>query len=187
MNTSARSILSLSWQSVAYGIGNIGSRIIVYLMLPLLTRYMTREDLGAVSIITALYALLNTLTNAGLPSATFRYYSDPPTRQNQRLTLGTSQLLFFIYAAVPAAVIISFPKPIAAALLGSDRFAAALQLAAGFLIADSMNFFGTVILRTQIRPLMSSLQGVLLVACETGMAVFFVVFRHMGVTGYWLG
>jgi len=50
-----------------------------------------------------------------------------------------------------------------------------------------MNFFGTIVLRIQVRPLMASVQGIVLVVCETGMAIFFVVFRHMGVAGYWLG
>lgn len=187
MNASARSILSLSWQSVAYGLGVVGSRIIVYLMLPVLTRYMSRVDYGAVSVITALYAFLNTLTNAGLPSATFRFYNDNSDKESQRLTLGASQFLFFCYAAIPAAVIIIFPDAISASLLGSADYALALQFAAAFLVADSMNFFGTIILRIQVRPLMASVQGIVLVACETGMAIFFVVFRHMGVAGYWLG
>ena len=153
MNSSARSILSLSWQSVAYGIGVVGSQVIVYLMLPLLTHYMSREDYGAVSVITALYAFLNTLTNAGLPSATFRFYNDNPSDESQRLTLGASLLLFFLFAAIPALGIVAFPKPISVLLLGSTQFAVALQLAAGFLILDTMNFFGTIIRRHVVRPL----------------------------------
>ncbi len=187
MNSSARSILSLSWQSLAYGIGLIGSQIIVYFMLPILTHYMPRADYGAVSVITSLYAFLNTLTNAGLPSATFRYYNEDPSEENHRLTLGASQFLFFLFAAVPAAAIVIFARPISSLLLGSGQYALALQLAAGFLIADSLNFFGTIILRIQVRPLVASLQGMILVLCETGMAVLFVVVYHLSVAGYWLG
>lgn len=187
MNRSTRAILSLSWQSLAYGVGVIGSQVVLYLMVPLLTRYMPKEEYGAVSVIMALYAFLNTLTNAGLPAATFRLYNDGPEEERKRVTLGSSQLLFFLFAAIPAAAIVLFAKPLSTLLLGSDRYALALQFAAGFLVLDTMNFFGTIILRVQVRPLVASIQSIILVTCETGLAVLFVVVYRMGVVGYWLG
>ena len=187
MNKSLRAILALSWQSAAYGVGVIGSQLIVYLMLPFLTRYMPKEEYGAVSVIAALYAFLNTLTNAGLPPATLRFYNDGQEDADKRLTLGSSQLLFFLYAAIPAIVIVLFSKPISWILLGSERYGLALQLAACFLILDSLNFYGTLILRIQVRPLIASIQNIILIASEIGMAILFVIIFRMGTAGYWLG
>jgi len=186
-NKSLRAILSLSWQSIAYGVGTLGSQLIVYVMLPFLTRYMSQEEYGVVTVVTALYAFLNMLTNAGLPFATFRYYNESKDEADQRLTLGSSQLLFFLFAFVPAVVILLFSKPVSALLLGSEQHALMLQLAAWYLVVDSMNTYGTVILRIEVRPIVASIHSILLITCRTGLALLFVISYDMGGAGYWLG
>jgi O-antigen/teichoic acid export membrane protein len=187
MNRSLRALLSLSWQSLAYGIGVLGSQLIIYLMLPFLTRYMPQEEYGVISVIISLYAFLNMLTNAGLPPATFRFYNDTTDEQDRRFTLGSSQFLFFLFAIIPATVVLLYSKPISTLLLGADRYALALQLAACFLIVDTLNIFGGVILRIQVRPLLSSIHSIITIGCEMGMAILFVTVYNMGVVGYWLG
>lgn len=187
MNKSLRAILSLSWQSIAYGIGILGSQLIIYVTLPFLTRYMPQEEYGVISIITALYALLNTLTNAGLPAATYRFYNDSQDEQDRRLVLGGSQLLFLLFAAVPALAILIFPRATSLLILGSDQFAPVLQVVAGFLIFDTFDTYGTVILRIQVRPLVSSAHSLILITCKMGLSLLFVIQYDMGAFGYWLG
>ena len=89
--------MSLSWQSVAYGIGTLGSQLLIYFMLPFLTRYMTQEEYGVVSVIVAMHAFLNMLTNAGLPQATFQYFNKNQDEKEQQITISSSQFLFFLY------------------------------------------------------------------------------------------
>ena len=187
MNKSLRALLSLSWQSVAYGIGILGSQLIIYVTLPFLTRYMPREEYGVISVITALYALLNTLTNAGLPAATYRFYSDAPSDQDKRFVLGGSQLLFLSFSAIPAAAILIFPAGVSTLLLGSDQYARVLQVVAGLLIVDTFDTYGTVILRIETRALTSSIHSIILIATKTALALLFVIQYDMGVFGYWLG
>ena len=92
MNKSLRSLLSLSGQTVAYGVGFYSKQIAVYLTLPLLTSLMTQEEYGIVSIVTSFYLVLNTLTNIGLPLATFRLYNDSDEEDHQQNILGSSQV-----------------------------------------------------------------------------------------------
>ena len=155
MNRSLSAIFSLGWQSIAYGIGTIGSRVVVYFLLPILTHHMPQDGYGAISVITTIYTFLNIFTFAGLPAATFRFYNDRQDDTSQKLILGTSQLLFFLFAIIPAIGIIFFPRPISMLLLGSEQYSLALQFMAGFLVVDTMNMYGNVILRIQVRPLLS--------------------------------
>lgn len=187
MSKSRKAILTLSWHSVAYGVGVLGSQLIVYILLPFLTRYMPREEYGVVSVMTALYAFLNMLTNAGLPSATFRFFNNTEEENDRRLTLGGSQLLFFLFAAIPSFLIVLFPKPVSMLLLDTDQYTLALQLLAGYLIVDSMNTYGGIILRIQTRALTSSFHSIFLLASKIGLALLFVIGYDMGVAGYWLG
>lgn len=186
-NPSLRALLSLSWQSVAYGIGIFGSQAIMLVMTPLFTHNMAQQEYGAISVITVIYAFINTFTNAGLPSATFRLFNDSSDEQNQRQVIGASQFLFFTFAFIPAIFILVFARDLSQILLKTDRFALSLQIAAVYLIFDTMNTFGTIMLRIQVRPLASSIHSVIMIACKTGIAVLMVMYWDMGVNGYWLG
>ncbi len=172
---------------MAYGIGILGSQLIIYVMLPFLTRYMPQEEYGVVSVITAMYAFLNNLTNAGLPSATFRYFNAGQDANDQRITIGAAQFLFFIFAFLPAMGILLFPKPISTLLLGSGQYALVFQTVACFLVVSSMNTFGSVILRIRVRPFASSIHDIILITCKTGLTLLLVIAYDQGVLGYWLG
>lgn len=187
MNLSLRTILSLSWQSVAYGVGVVGSQVVVYLMLPVLTHNMSKEEYGAIPVILALFGFLNMLTNAGLPSATFQFYNNTEDEKERQLTLGGSQFLFFIFATIPAILMVLYARQISTLLLGSEEYALALKLVACYLVTDTMNTFGEIILRIQVRPLISSIHSIFMMGCQMGLSILFVVRYKMGVTGYWLG
>lgn len=172
---------------MAYGIGIFGSQLIIYVMLPFLTLYMPQEEYGVVSVITAIYAFLNNLTNAGLPAATFRYYHTGEGASDQRTTIGASQFLFFLFAFLPATGVLFFPESVSALLLGSGQYALVLQVVACFLVINSMNTFGSVILRIRVRPFVSSIHNIILIACKTGITLLFVIAYARGILGYWLG
>ncbi len=182
-----RAILTLSWHSVAYGVGILGAGLVVYILLPFLTHYMPREEYGVVSVVTSLYAFLNVLTNAGLPSATYRYFNNSEAEEDRRSVLGASQFLFFLFAALPAVGILFYSKPLSMILLSTEQYSGVFQVVAGYLVINSMNNFGTIILRIEVRPLVSSLYSILSVICNIGFALLFVITYHLGVLGYWLG
>jgi hypothetical protein len=57
-------IKTLAGQSAVYGLGGVVSRVLAVLLLPLYTRYLTRDDLGAVGVVVALSAVLVIVLNA---------------------------------------------------------------------------------------------------------------------------
>jgi O-antigen/teichoic acid export membrane protein len=56
-----------------------------------------------------------------------------------------------------------------------------------FLIVDTLNTFGTIILRIDVRAFVSSIHSIILIACKAGLALLFVIRYDLGVLGYWLG
>jgi len=187
MNKSLRSLLSLSGQSVAYGVGFYSKQIVVYLTLPLLTSLMTQEEFGIVSIVTPFYLVLNTLTNVGLPLATFRLYNDSDEEDHQQNILGSSQALFFVLAVLTALILVLFSKVISYALLGSEGYALVIQIIAILLVFETMNYYGTILLRLHVRPGALGIHSVVYVVSQMGLAITFIKFLELGIVGYWLG
>ena len=71
MLTLGAQLRRLGRHSAVYGLGGIVSRVLAVFLLPLYTRYLDREDLGAVGLIVALSAVLVTVLRLGLSSAAY--------------------------------------------------------------------------------------------------------------------
>ena len=86
MTSLAAQMRRLGKHSAVYGLGGIVSRVIAVFLLPVYTRYLDREDFGAVGLLVALSAVLVTILRLGISIAFFRFYFDskdaaqPPAR-----------------------------------------------------------------------------------------------------------
>ncbi|MBD0329323.1 MAG: lipopolysaccharide biosynthesis protein [Thermoleophilia bacterium] len=67
-------IKELLRHSAVYGFGTLVARVLGVLMLPLYTRYLTREDYGQIEVLIALTAVLTTVAQLGMKGAFFRFY-----------------------------------------------------------------------------------------------------------------
>src|ERR1051325_6737337 len=79
----ARQLWRLGKHSAIYGRGAVVSRLIGVLLLPVVTRYLDRSDLGAVDTLVALSIVLVIVLRAGVSMAFFRFLcgaSDPAGR-----------------------------------------------------------------------------------------------------------
>jgi O-antigen/teichoic acid export membrane protein len=182
-----KNLASLSWQSVMYGAGIFGRQIVVYLALPLFTRFMPQEEFGVVSVVASSLAFLNTLTNAGLPSATFRMYNDTDDPNIQDIALGTSQVLILILSLLMATVVIVFSEPISMLLFNDSSYQSIILMAGILLFIERMIYFGNLILRIQVRPLASSLHSMFLIIVQLGISLVLVTYYNLGADGYWAG
>jgi O-antigen/teichoic acid export membrane protein len=187
MNRSLKSLISLTSQSVVYGIGFFGRQLVVYLTLPLITNLVPRGDFGIISIVTSFYTVINTLTNVGLPSATFRYYNDDIDVDKRRKVIGTSQALFFFLALILALLIIFFAGTTSQMLLGDSKYSLVIQIVALLLVIETMNYYGTILLRLHNRPGAVGIHSLVSVIGQMGLAIIFIKFLDWGVIGYWAG
>jgi O-antigen/teichoic acid export membrane protein len=186
-STSTKPLLALSWQSLGYGLGLFGRQVIVYLSLPLFTNFMTRTEFGVVSAMTAFLAFIDTLSNAGLPAATYRLYNDSDDAQIRQKTLGSSLLLFIVYAFAVAVIVLIAAEPISEWLLSDTTYINIIRIVAVLLIIVTLMQFGYIILRIQVRPLANSLQQLLQIISQLGFSILLVLALGLGATGYWLG
>ena len=90
MTSLAVQMRRLGKHSAVYGLGGIVSRVIAVFLLPIYTRYLDREDLGAVGLVVALSAVLVTILRLGISSAFFRFYFDSKDAAHRLLVVRTS-------------------------------------------------------------------------------------------------
>ena len=119
MTSLAVQMRRLGKHSAVYGLGGIVSRVIAVFLLPVYTRYLDREDLGAVGLVVALSAVLVTILRLGISSAFFRFYFDSKDAAHRLLVVRTSFWFTMASATAGLAAGVLLAEPIAD-LLGLD-------------------------------------------------------------------
>jgi O-antigen/teichoic acid export membrane protein len=171
----------LGRHSAVYGLGGIVSRVLAVFLLPLYTRYLDREDLGAVGLVVALSAVLVTILRLGISSAFFRFYFDSTDVARRLLVVRTS--FWFTMASATAGLAAGLLlAPALADLLGLDD---ANLVRAGFVgIWAQMNYEQlTSLFRAEERSTAFVLASLANVAITIVATVLLVVVWEQGALG----
>src|ERR1700745_4091097 len=84
--------------------GAVVSRLIGVLLLPVVTRYLTRADVGAVETLISLTVVLLIVLRMGISMAFFRFYFDAEDDRG-RTTVGRPSFWFTIVVSTLALVV----------------------------------------------------------------------------------
>ena len=106
---------SLGKSFTVYGLGDVATSIISFLLLPLYARFLTPEDYGAIGLLLSIELSPKIVFRFGLDASFMRlYYDCADERARQRL----ASTLFWFLAAVSGVVLDGVPRRHAAA--GAD-------------------------------------------------------------------
>lgn len=181
------SILSLSKDTFFYGIGVVGKQLLIYLSLPFLTFYLTKDQFGIISVLTAFLTFIDTTSNAGLPSAIFRFYNDVDGFGEKQKILGTGFSLFLLLALITSSLCYIKAEFISRFLFENNAHIYEIKLISGILvIGTAINFF-TIILRLTNRTIAVSLQNIFQTAVQILFSLIFILVLRQEVQGYFTG
>ena len=175
----------LGRHSVVYGLGGVVSRILAVFLLPLYTRFLDRDDLGAVGLVVALTAVLVTILRLGISSAFFRFYFESKDPAQRRLVVRTSFWFTMASATAGLAAGVALAAPIADLLGIGD----ADLVRAGFVgIWAQMNYEQlTALFRAEERSTAFVLASLANIAVTIGATVLLVVVWEQGALGVIVG
>jgi O-antigen/teichoic acid export membrane protein len=175
----------LGRHSAIYGLGGIVSRLLAVFLLPLYTRYLDREDFGAVGVVVAMSAVLVTVLRLGISSAFFRFYFDSKEPAHRRLVVRTSFWFTMASATVGLAAGLLLASPLAD-LLGLDD---PNLVRAGFVaVWAQMNYEQlTALFRAEERSTAFVLASLANIAVTIGATVVLVVMLEKGAIGVIVG
>src|SRR5918994_4238250 len=185
MASLAAQMKRLGRHSAVYGLGGIVSRVLAVFLLPLYTRFLDTEDLGAVGLIVALSAVLVTILRAGISSAFFRFYFDSKDPAQRRLVVRTSFWFTIASATAGLAGGLILAEPIAD-LLGLDD---PDLVRAGFVgIWAQMNYEQlTSLFRAEERSTAFVLASLTNIAVTIAATILLVVVWEQGALGVIVG
>ena len=183
----ARQLGRLAKHSAIYGLGAVVSRLIGLLLLPVVTHYLPRRDLGAVDTLIALSVVLVIVLRAGISMAFFRYYFDAEDDRGRVTVVRTSFWYTMAASTLGLALGVVFAGQISQALF-STHSRADLVRAAFVLLWAQMNYEQlTSLFRVEERSVSyvaATLANVVITVVAT---ILLVAVWHKGAVGVIVG
>ena len=182
-----RQLWRLGKHSAIYGLGAVVSRLIGVFLLPVVTHYLKRSDLGAVDTLIALSVVLVIVLRAGISMAFFRFYFDAEDDAG-RVTVVRTSFWFTMTTATAGLLAGVLLAPQISELLFSTHSRASLVRAAFVLLWAQMNYEQlTSLFRVEERSLAFVAATIGNVLITVGGTILLVVVWHKGALGVIVG
>ena len=155
-------------------LGTIGSKLLVFLLLPLYTRCLTKAEYGISDIITQSANFLMPIMSLGISDAVFRYTLDKTVDRRRVLTTG-----FFVNIACAAVILAVYPLLSSIAYFDGYMWLIILYT----FVANIHSLFAQYV-RARGMTTLFAVQGILATAITVALNILFLVVFRFGVTGY---
>ena len=167
-------VLKLGKHSIVYGLGNIGTKVISILLLPLYTSFLTPADYGVLQICNVLSSIIVTIIIMGTSSALFKVYYNDDNEENRKIILGTVLLFYLFAAAVILLPLIFFRDLISPFLIGGERSGYLLLLVLIAAYFEGLITLCLAILRANEKSLTYAVFSIVRLLIYIGLNIVFV-------------
>ena len=158
-----------------FTIGTIFTKILQYLLVPLLTFFLTTSDYGTIDLISTTINLLIPITTLSIIESVYRYGADKTKSENNVLLNGLVLWLVGTVLCIPLIFIGNF---------GINNLG--LLLFCYFSFYSLFNILSYFV-KSQNKSIIFTISNVLYGLLTSSMAILFVCGLKMGIFGYYLG
>jgi len=168
---------------IIYGFGNVGNRIVGFLLVPIYSRYLSPADYGVLALVTMFAQVLYTFMNMGQSSALFRTYFRHDTPEGRQTVITTSLWLILVLSFPIGLLALVLSKPLATMLAGSPQYAFWVALGIGGVAFKTLLRVPQAVLRAREQSRAFAGLSVVQTIVTLVLAIFFVVGLHLGGRG----
>jgi len=169
--------------TLMYGLGNVATKALGFLMVPLYTHYLAPHDYGTLEILDLTMSLFGMFLAMGMTAALLRCYAGADSDIERRKIVGTAFLFVIVTAAVAYSGLLGFVQPASHWIIGPSTPSRYLLLSfSAFIVGYVLN-----VPRTYLRAIEASGW---FVAADTAsvllmlaLNIIFLVLLKLGLVG----
>lgn len=166
-----------------YMMGNLLSRGISFLLLPLYSRYIPAEDYGIYALLLAFYTVVSALLQGGLQNGFAKYYFDTPDKRKREQIFSSYFNGSLIISLTVCALLFIFSGPVSKLLLGSANASNLVRTVLLMNFVDTLMFVCLYLLKTmELSGRVFYLSGISAIL-NLLLNVWLIVFRKTGIEG----
>ena len=122
------SLRSFSHNTIIYSIGTIALRFTSFLLIPLYTHYLSKENFGLLQTLLFTIQVLITFNDVGMRSALIRFFSEYETRNKLNVLLGSSISINLIAGFILIVIALVIPDSLISNLFNTETSSNLLSL-----------------------------------------------------------
>lgn len=181
-----RRLKEILTDALTYGSAQLLGQFVSFLLLPLYTSYLTKEDYGILAMLTILIAVFGPAFRLGLQGSVFRYVSRAKSDRARRRVISTAYVAAIASISFGLAVSLLFARPLTHALVGdAPVYLVSITLVSASLLA--INDIPQSLLRLERRVKTVCLANLASLVASAGSTIYLVAGLEWGVFGYVIG
>jgi len=167
--------------SVIYGLGNLSTKLVGFILIPLYTKYLTVEDYAILAILEISSQLIIAVFGLRISSALFRLFWDKEYKKHQKAMFFTALSFLIVISLVSIVGFIFLSETISKLLFGRPDFSYPLIL---MFIASGLQINAILCLnqiRIKEKPILFSTSNVLKLIVTLLFTVYFIVYQNKNI------
>ena len=178
-----KAILRLTKQSFIYGIGQVLSKAIVIILLPLHTNFINPGEYGVFNVLLVFIGFMAIAYSFGLNIAFLQFYLLEPDLKKKNKYFSSAFFITLLIALVLSLFIYSFKASLAKLLFHTEQYKYLMNLVIVILSFDALILLSKNILRAEERAVFYGFVSIFNVAINCVLNIIFVVHYRYGVKG----
>lgn len=177
-------IRALASDTLVYGVSTVLGRFLTFLLTPLYTNYLSKEEIGDVTALYAMIAFVNIVYSLGMESAFMRFWERDDERQNRRVFNVALATVLAIGIVVTGATMLAAAPIAASPLLQLGPNGAWLVMLASMIpLLDALVLIPFARLRMQQRPRTFAILRLVSIVMTVALNMVFVVMLGWRIEG----
>jgi O-antigen/teichoic acid export membrane protein len=173
----------LTSESLVYGLGQAGGRLVQVALVPVLTRAFTPEAYGVVDLVMLVAAVVSLFAVSGMDAALARFFYEAPDRASRRAMAATSAAHRLATGSLLGALLLIFAAPVSTLVLGSADYAKYVRILGATLPFTALYLFANEALRVTFQPWKYIALNGLNMILVGGLTLWFVLGLRLSVAG----
>ncbi|MBN1639478.1 MAG: oligosaccharide flippase family protein [Ignavibacteriales bacterium] len=169
--------------SAIYSFGNISTKLIGIILLPLYTKYITVAEYGIIGVIEVTIMILTQTMMLGQPQAFLRFYNINIYKHKRKTTLFTLFILLFSTGLIICIIGQYFSKNIASFFDNPSDFEIYIRLSFVIIYLRILNEFFLSVLRAKEKSVLFASANIFKLGLILGFNIYFIAFLRIGIRG----
>ncbi len=174
---------SLSGSTAWYTAGNLFVRSVSFILLPLYSNYISKEDFGNYALLMSLYVIVSVIYQLGLQSSLSKFYLEENNEENRKKIFSTALNFVVIVGLFVTAAAVFLSKEISEIILGSSEYFRLINLLFLCLLFETTTYFILHLLKTKEHAVSVVMYSSINAAVNLILNLLFVYHLQMQVEG----
>jgi O-antigen/teichoic acid export membrane protein len=179
-------VKSAAKNSLIYGLGNVSTKVVGFILLPLYTSHLSVREYGILGLLEVSSQVIVSVFGLSLTYAFFRWYWDKEYIEARRSIMFTCMVCLFTVAAGMVCLTIIFAKQLSVLLFDSPQYSLLMVLLSISAAMQIMASIPSSLMQLQQRAVLFSVANTVQLTTSLLGTILFVATLNMNVLGIYI-